>query len=308
MTIEATAPGKIILFGEHAVVYGQPALAVPLSAVKAKASIQRGSPGSGLRISAVNLNANYTLQTQSAEALVVMANLVLAYLNSPEPDAILTIDSTIPLASGLGSGAAVSAALGRALAAFLNKPLDDAALSELVYQVEKLHHGTPSGIDNTVVCYNQPVYFIKDKVLEPFEPRVPLQLVIGDTGIASPTRKTVKAVREAWERDRSTYDAYFQAIGEVVNQSRSAIEDGDLLALGALMVKNQELLEQIGVSCSKLETLIDAAQRSGALGAKLSGGGGGGNMIALTMPDTVDAVAAALLDAGAVNILKTVVT
>jgi mevalonate kinase len=308
MRVEASAPGKIILFGEHAVVYGQPALAIPINSISAKATVESNQAGLGLLINAVNLESSYTLAAQANDALVVMARLVLDYFRAPEPDATITIESTIPLASGLGSGAAVSAALGRALATYLNQPLENAALSHLVYEVEKLHHGTPSGIDNTVICYNQPVYFIKDKVLEPFVATRPLHLVIGDTGIPSPTRATVGAVRSAWERDKPAFEKYFRAIGAIVDRARSAIESGYWDAIGPLMYENQKLLEQIGVSSPELETLIAAAMRAGALGAKLSGGGGGGNMIALINPEDSESMSLALLSAGAANVITTEVS
>lgn len=308
MSVVATAPGKIILFGEHAVVYGKPALAVPINSLNATATVESSRAGSGLVINAVNLNTSFTLKAQANHALVVMAQLVLDHLKTQEPDATIRVDSTIPFASGLGSGAAVASALGRALASFLDRPLENAELSELVYQVEKLHHGTPSGIDNTVVCYNQPVYFIKGKMIEPFKPRDPLYLIVGDTGVASPTRITVGAVRSAWEQDQSTFEGYFASVGSIVDQARIAIELGDIPAIGRLMNENQGFLERMGVSSPELERLISAARAAGALGAKLSGGGGGGNMIALTTPENMTEVSAALLSAGAVNVILTTVS
>lgn len=308
MTSTATAPGKIILFGEHAVVYGQPALAVPLTTVEATATVRSGARGSGLIVEAIDLNARLSLTQSATEALVMTAKLVLNHLGKAEPDALITVQSTIPIASGLGSGAAVSAAVARALALHLGHPMTDGDLSALVYEVEKVHHGTPSGIDNTVVCYAKPVYFIRDKTLEPFQPARPLSLVIGDTGIASPTRVAVGAVREAWQQDPSGYETIFREIGAITNAARQAVESGDLAAVGPLMTRNQSLLERIGVSSPELERLIQAAIGAGAGGAKLSGGGLGGNMIALAPPQLVRHVSETLIRAGAKRVMQTVVT
>ncbi len=305
--VEASAPGKIILFGEHAVVYGQPALAVPLTALRATALISPGVPGDGLRIRAQDLNVSISLAEGAAHGLALTARLVLDRLGAPEPDAEIAIRSTIPIASGLGSGAAVSAALARALAIYLGQPLDNAALSDLVYEVEKVHHGTPSGIDNTVICHAEPVYFIKGQPPQVFHTQHPFTLVVGDTGIASPTRETVGAVRAAWQREPALYNGYFEQIGVLVREARTAIEAGKNERLGPLMDRNQALLEQIGVSSPELEHLVQAARDGGALGAKLSGGGRGGNMIALVTPDHAGEVSQALRDAGARHVLITTV-
>jgi mevalonate kinase len=307
MTVTASAPGKIILFGEHAVVYGQPALAIPVSGLSATATIVPTSPGSGLVINAVDLNIRLGLAETADQALAVTAQMVLDRLDLPQPDATINIQSTIPVASGLGSGAAVSAALARALAIYLRKPMSNSELSALVYEIEKLHHGTPSGIDNTVVCYNKAVYFIRDQALNLLTSGAPFHILIGDTGSPSPTRITVGAVRSAWERDRATFNGYFMYIGEIANKARTAIETADLKVLGPLMNDNQAILENLGVSSPDLETLITAARQAGASGAKLSGGGGGGNMIALVQPDQVESVSSALKRAGAVRVVHTVV-
>jgi mevalonate kinase len=307
MTVSASAPGKIILFGEHAVVYGQPALAIPVNGLLATASIAPAAPGNGLIIDAVDLNIQLGLAEAADEALAMTARMVLDRLALPQPDAIIQIQSTIPVASGLGSGAAVSAALARALSAYLDQSLSDSELSTLVYQIEKMHHGTPSGIDNTVICYNKAVYFIRDRALELLKVGAPFHILIGDTGKPSPTRITVAAVRSAWEHDPETFDSYFKAIGDIANKARAAIETGELKQLGPLMNDNQAILENIGVSSPELEALITDARIAGAAGAKLSGGGGGGNMIALVQPDDIAAVSAALSGAGAVRVVHTVV-
>ncbi len=306
-TCAAHAPGKVILFGEHAVVYGQPALAVPVERVQAMATVEDGPAGGGLMIDAAALSLRLSLAEAAQHGLALAAELVLKKLGHPEPDALITVTSTIPMAAGLGSGAAVSAALARALAAYLGQPLDDAALSALVYEVEKFYHGTPSGIDNTVICYGEPVYFIREQSPQLFRAGAPFHLLIGDTGISSPTRLTVGAVREAWTREPARYEAIFEQVGQVAREAREAIEAGQIDQLGPLMGRNQALLRQLAVSSPELERLIDAALAAGAQGAKLSGGGGGGNMIALVAPQKADEIGTALEQVGAVRVLHTVV-
>src|SRR5205085_2443210 len=134
-----------------------------------------------------------------------------------------------------------------------------------------------SGIDNTVVCYNRPVYFVRDKTLKTFQPHAAFHILIGDTGIPSPTRLTVGMVRAAWEKDRALFEQFFLQIGSIADRARDAIEAGTINKLGPLMNKNQEFLEDMGVSSPELNRLIAAARKAGAQGAKLSGGGGGGN-------------------------------
>ncbi len=303
---ECSAPGKIILFGEHAVVYGQPAIAVPVTQVRATARVEQSLRGSGCTLHALDLNRVVRLaDAPDDDPLAAAARKTLDHLRLPEPDVKIVIRSTIPLAGGLGSGAAVSAAIVRALAQHLNVALDNAAVSALVFEVEKLHHGTPSGIDNTVVVYEQPVYFVKGQPVETFRVGHKLDVVIGDTGIASPTKITVGDVRAAWQAAPDRYNALFEQIGSLARQARQTIEQGEPDALGQLMNENHALLQTLGVSCAELDALVSAARNAGALGAKLSGGGRGGNMIALVTPDTQANVARALRQAGAKNVIVT---
>jgi mevalonate kinase len=238
-----------------------------------------------------------------------MARLTLEHLAGSPPDATLTIHSTIPIASGLGSGTAVSTVIVRALAGYMGRELTSATVSRLVYEVEKLHHGTPSGIDNTVVAYGRPVFFVRDETLETFGVGAALQLLIGDTGIASPTRVAVGDVRRGWERDGERYERLFGEVGEIVRAARALIERGDDMArLGVLMDRNHALLREMAVSSPELDHLVAAAGAAGALGAKLSGAGRGGNMIALTTAGESARVGQALRRAGAVRVIETVVS
>lgn len=305
---EYSASGKVILFGEHAVVYGRPAIAVPVTQVQAIAAIKPAVAGHGLTIVASDLGTRVSLASAAKhDPLATAARLTLARLSSTEPDLTLTICSTIPIASGLGSGAAVSAALVRALAGSLGHALDARDVDSIVFEVEKLHHGTPSGIDNSVVCFERPVYFVSHHPIQHLSVGAPFDLLIGDTGTPSPTKELVGQVRACWQRQPSRFDAMFDQTGEIVDEAREAIEDGDVAALGPLMDKNHRVLAKIGVSSRQLDKLVASARVAGALGAKLSGAGRGGNMIALVRDDLVDEVSEALRKAGAVQVIRTTV-
>jgi mevalonate kinase len=193
----------------------------------------------------------------------------------------------------------------RALSAFLGMPLPLERVSALAYEVEKIHHGTPSGIDNTVITYGKPVYFVRGQPIQTLHPAVPFTIVIGDTGIASPTAIAVGDVRRGWGSDPQRYEAIFDEIGEISGQARATIQAGTPEVLGPLMDDNHLYLQDLGVSSLELDRLVSAARQAGALGAKLSGGGRGGNMIALAEPVTAQVVASALLKAGA---QRTIVT
>jgi len=304
-TITVSAPGKVILFGEHAVVYGQPALAAPVPDIRATASATPGEAGHGLTIHALDIDVTLSLAEAAAHGLTLMARTTLDWLGEDEPDIAISVHSEIPIAGGLGSGAAVSAALGRVLCRTFGRDIAPEDLSRLVYEVEKYHHGTPSGIDNTVVCYERPVYFVKGQTPEPFTIGHPFHLLIGDTGIPSPTRETVGAVRAAWQADHARYETLFERVGSLSETAQQAIAQGRINELGPLMDENQHLLEEMGASSPELERLIHAAREAGANGAKLSGGGGGGNMIALAAPSRLDTIERALLAAGAVRVQRT---
>jgi mevalonate kinase len=311
ITVQATAPGKTIIFGEHAVVYGRPAIAAPITNVQAQATLQSDKPGVGFRIVAQALSRDYLLaDAKTDDPLASMVWHTLRHLDQPAPpDAVLKLTSTIPLGRGLGSGAAISTAIARALAHWFGQPIAPAEISELVYEVEKIYHGTPSGIDNTVIAFEQPVYFVKGQPIRRMRVTQPFHLVVGDTGIIAPTYKVVDDVRTRWQAAPEQYEGYFDEIGSLVDQARVVIEEGvsSLPVLGKLMNENQEILESLGVSSPELTQLIEAARAAGAWGAKLSGAGWGGNMIALVpdQPHLIMAVTEALTAAGATGLIVT---
>lgn len=331
---KSSAPGKIILFGEHAVVYGRPALAIPVTQVHADVEVMDSSRA-GSWIDAPDINLHTELNTLPSDHPIasVIHNFLFLSRNFPSPmgrevrgegkfpNLDIKITSTIPVASGLGSGAAVTVALTRALSSHLNHSMTDNEVNAFAYEIEKLYHGTPSGIDNTVVTYAKPVYFVK-QFLSPLERGAGgegdkievlkvgglFTIVIGDTGISAPTKESVSDVRKLWEADKARWENIFDQVREIANQARHSIENGKLERLGELMDQNHALLQEMTVSSPQLDQLVSAARNAGALGAKLSGGGRGGNMIALIEDNRAQNIADALISAGAKRTIITKVS
>lgn len=305
-----SAPAKIILLGEHAVVYGKPSLAVPVSALRAYARSVPLPHGSGLQITAVDLD-NKNLVVDSLvqdQPLVKAASLLLDFLKCTPPDANILLHSEIPLASGMGSGAAITTALLRALLDILDQSLSDNELNNLVYEVEKIYHGTPSGVDNTVIVFEQPIYFVRTKPIERLKIFTPFTLLIADTGVAASTKVAVGDVRRLYNTNEMIVSAVLDSIEHLVIRGRTAIEAGDLFSLGKVMNENHELLQKLTVSSPILDNLVQVAQSAGAFGAKLTGGGRGGNMIALVSKEQIPHIKSRLLSAGAVKVYQTVVS
>jgi len=306
-----SAPGKIILFGEHAVVYGRPALAVPVTQVHADVEItDTDADSAGIWIQAPDIHLHAELNTLPSDHPIaaVIHNLFFLSRVSPFPSLNIKITSTIPVASGLGSGAAVTVALTRALSTHINYSMTDEQVNAYAYEIEKLHHGTPSGIDNTVITYAKPVYFVKGQAIETFKVGQPFTIVIGDTGISALTKESVADVRKLWEADKAKWEEIFDKMGMIAREARDSIEKGKLKELGGLMNQNHTLLQEMTVSSPELDKLVEAARNAGAHGAKMSGGGRGGNMIALVEPDKAEPVASTLMEAGAKNTIITQVS
>lgn len=298
--MKSSAPGKIILFGEHAVVYNRPALAVPVNQVQVDVDVLDSSrAGIWIHAPIIDLRAELTSLPADHPIGSVILKLFQLFEISKTPNLEINISSTIPVAAGLGSGAAVSVALTRALSSFLLHPLSDDEINSLVFEIEKLHHGTPSGIDNTVITYNMPVYFIKGQPIETFKTGKPFTIVIADTGIPALTKESVGDVRRLWLKDGNRFEYIFNEISQISLIARRSIESGRPELLGELMDHNHALLQEMTVSSPELDCLVTAAKDAGALGAKLSGGGRGGNMIALVDQLKAESVASALISAGA---------
>lgn len=310
-TVSASAPGKIILLGEHAVVYDQPAVAVPVSQVQATAWITSAPDAApeSIFINAPQVQISSPINELAPDQpLAAAVWLALSRLHITQPPAFtLTLQSDIPIAAGLGSGAATSVAIIRALSRFFNQSLPEEEVSALAFEVEKIHHGHPSGIDNTVITWEKPVFYQKNLPVELIDIPAPLTFVIANTGISAPTAKIVMDVRRRYSEAPVMFEQIFSSIGEISRQGVQAIRRGNLEELGSLMNANQDRLEEIGVSSPELDHLIASARQAGAWGAKLSGAGKGGNMIALVRAEDASKISDSLREAGAVQTFTTTV-
>jgi mevalonate kinase len=234
--ISESAPGKIILFGEHAVVYNRPAIAVPVQQVRAKAvitpEIRRQAGDVYVDAPDIGLHAFYA-ELPGEHPFHILLDTIRERLSVEKLPAMrVRITSTIPVAAGLGSGSAVSVAVARAISGFVGRPFSTPRISEIAYIVEKAHHGTPSGIDNTVIAYAQPVYFQRGQPIQHLFPAQPFTLVIADSGLQSSTARVVEDVRQSWLSHPDQYEALFDAIGEISVQARQTIENGPIQAPG----------------------------------------------------------------------------
>ncbi|MEJ5203105.1 MAG: mevalonate kinase [Anaerolineales bacterium] len=307
--VSARAPGKTILCGEHAVVYGQPAIAIPVTQVQAHAVVVANPRGSAnqIRITAPDIHLDDFLENlpESHPIRQLLTNLQNSLQLPHFPAFDLRVTSTIPIAGGMGSGAAVSVAIVRAVSTFLGRPMTNEQVSSLAFEVEKSYHGTPSGIDNTVITYAHPIFFIRGQPFESLHVCQPLTFLIANSGIKSETAAVVSDVRQAWQNDPHRYEALFHAIGTLTVQVRRRLERGPTEEIGGFLTANHQLLQELGVSCTELDKLVDAALSAGAQGAKLTGAGRGGNILALVNEENIAAVSTALRNAGATNLYLT---
>jgi mevalonate kinase len=305
---EASAPAKVILFGEHFVVYGEPAIVLAIDKrAYARATLRNDAR---IYINSRDLEASgffvgNRFQTEhggkEAEARLQPINTVIQRILARSDEKVgvsVEINSSIPVAVGLGSSAAVAASVATAVSQLLDVELSQRDIFQLAYEAERLVHGTPSGIDPAVSTYGGVLLFRKEEGFQPLRVEADIPLVIGNTGTQRSTGELVALVRKRRDHYPKIIEPVIRAGGEITKEAVRALEKGDFAALGELMNLNQALLSAVGVSNEPLERLIRAARNAGALGAKLTGGGGGGCMIALASRDKLRRIADAIEKAG----------
>ena len=268
--------GKVILLGEHAVVHGWPAIAVGIErgvtaeAVTAERDLLRLSPWD--LVLGPDAQGDEPLERAFAAALAM-------YPSRPALEVSAEVD--LPAGAGIGCSAAIGVAVLDAIdeALGFERSRTDLAKSALVW--EKVFHGNPSGIDNTMSAIGGVALFRKGDELRSLHSNKPLHLVIGYSGEPSSTKEMVASVARQLENDRERVNKAFEGIEVLVRNAKLAIEAGDLVALGQLLDLNHTILSSLMLCTTKLDDMCQAARRAGALGAKMTGAGGGGCMFAL---------------------------
>jgi mevalonate kinase len=208
------------------------------------------------------------------------------------------INSTVPVGAGLGSSAAVVAAVIAATGALLDVKLSKEDIFRMTCEAEKIVHGTPSGVDPAISTFGGALLFQMGTGFKPLDVRTDIPLVVGDTGVERSTRVQVEKVRNLMDKYPRIVESIMQVAREIVLRALDAFKENDLETLGALMNMNHALLYGIGVSDESLEWLINAARKAGALGAKLTGAGGGGCMLALSKNEKLEQILEAIQRAG----------
>ncbi len=264
------ACAKIIMFGEHAVVYGKSGIALPIKKLYTMATVV-DEPFS--------YETDKELSEEETQKMAKLFKLIFEKLEITT-NISAAIESNIHRKTGLGSSASLSVALVRAFSNYHSKNLSNENINEIAFECEKIFHGNPSGIDNTVITFEKPVLFNNGK-FEFINLRSPIHIIIANTGTKPSTKEIVAEVRQRYEEDIVKYSRIFDEIGKIAQEAKTLLEKHDLKKTGKLMIRNHELLREIGVSSKELDTLVERALHSGAYGAKLAGAGKGGNVIAL---------------------------
>ncbi len=285
--------GKLILLGEHAVVYGRHAIAVPVP-LAMRAVVEEADSGVQLLIPRWGIEYQLAKPPEQRRSFERAAGVIMDQLGLADRPMRIEVFPDVPRGMGLGGSAALAVAIVRALDMHFDLKLSDEEVNKLALESEQIAHGQPSGIDNTMATYGRPLVYRRGNppLVEPLNIANPLEIIVGMTHKEGLTAKTVARVRDARERNPRLYEKIFDDVDSLVLQSISALQDGDNAAVGELMNICQGLLNALQVSTPELERLIGIARRAGALGAKLTGGGGGGAMIALCDGNADDVEAA----------------
>lgn len=277
--------GKVILFGEHFVVYNLPAIAAALGETTA-ATIEKADSFELMdnRLETPGYKTEKFDQQQKSLELIFQA----MQFDPQKTPVKIELSGNLVAASGVGASAASCVAIARALAQFQGKKLSNEQINAIAYQGEQGYHGTPSGIDNTVSTFGGLIWFQKGPpiVLQPIPSSIELHLIIANTGKTSDTSAVVADVKKWKENNPTEFEAVVSTYKKLIENAKHAIQQNNVETVGKLMDENHALLQKITVSCKELDEIVETARKAGALGAKMTGTGRGGLAIALARNET----------------------
>ena len=301
--------GKSILFGEHFVVYGHPALAAGIASETTASVTKKDAPGWTLNDNRPEM-PGYKEKKADEQRASIENILRFCGIDIAESGIHIELGGELVCASGIGASAASCVAIARALNEEFNLGMDDSKINAAAYQGEMGYHGTPSGIDNTASTFGGLVWFTRDLEggppdFEILKLKKPVHLVIASTGITASTKDVVGDVKKKKEDNPEWWETVADEYLQLVTDARTALINLDLHGVGTLMNRNHELLQELTVSCRELDTLVGLARDNGALGAKMTGTGRGGNMIALAPDKDTMARIAKALESGAAEAVWT---
>lgn len=275
-----TSHAKIILMGEHSVVYDQPAIALPLPSVQLSVTLSSRQDNQRI-IKSRYYHGSLKNLPSSMIGIKKLIDTLSARFNDQETGWDLKIESQLPAERGMGSSAASAIAIIRAFFDYYDEPLDRTLLLQLADVEEQITHRSPSGLDAATVSSDKPLFYVKGRIGVPIEMSLDASLVIADTGKKGATKEAILAVKDELKNSNEKAEGRIKHLGELVNQTKNYLAQNDIVKLGDALNFAQTDLTALNVSDPSLDHLIHVARDNGALGAKLTGGGRGGCMIAL---------------------------
>ena len=300
----ASAPGKVILTGEHSVVYGYGAMAMPVVQRRLHAYIHAASPGYGTVVASEQMQVVSRLGRE-ADPLPALTRTLQSVLDlagqTGIPDWMIYLRGNIPVAGGMGSSAAAACALVRAAGDVLSLSMSKEEVNRIVLDGEVVQHGNPSGVDNAAVVWEQPVWFERTKGPSRMRTKAEATFLLADTGVRTSTAEAVAGVAARRRVNMRDYGRWLREMGSVSLAVKDALMTGSADNLADLLNRNQEYLRRIGVSHPSCERLIKAALAGGASAAKVSGAGLGGLVLILCARDRQAELVSRLERAGAVD-------
>lgn len=300
--------GKVILFGEHFVVHGVPGI---VSAIDSTADAEVKRIGEGITVKDERKGAKgYTKKKRTQQKESIERVLKTMEIDPEKASLEIWLGGNLPGFSGIGASAASSVAIARAIAEDFEMDLADEKINEIAYEAEKAYAGTPSGIDNTAATYGGLIWFKRNlsggpNTIEKLSIREPVEIIIGNTGIVADTKEMVAGVAARKKRNPEKYNPLFKQAEDLAFTARKTLKEFDLRKVGKLMNENHRLLQEIEVSCKELDYLVNLAREQGAFGAKLTGGGGGGCMVALTPRKELQEAIATAMEKEGFEVLRT---